>query len=161
MATVSISLSRYNSLYYLSHEKYIMTPNKARAYFMLAGYLFDPDNLTAALGLQPTSVNSNGSGSALDKPILSSWEISTDTVENVTDVYALVDILLKQIEPKKDIILKVIEGYNLSPRISIVLTLSTDKSETCPDVGLGARTIRFLAEIGAFINIEYELSERI
>jgi len=138
-----------------------MTPNKARAYFMLAGYLFNPDNLTAAIGLKPTSTNSSGAGSSLDKPVLSTWEISTDTVENITDVYALVDILLKQIEPKTNEILKAIEGYNLSPRISIVLTLSTDKGETCPDVGLGARTIRFLAELGAFINIEYELSERI
>jgi hypothetical protein len=36
-----------------------------------------------------------------------------------------------------------------------------DKDETVPDVGFGARTIRFLSEIGAFINIDYRLSERI
>jgi len=28
-------------------------------------------------------------------------------------------------------------------------------------VGFGARTIRFLADIGAFINVEYKLAERI
>lgn len=138
-----------------------MTPNKARAYFMLAGYLFNPEHLSAAIDLKPTSTNSNGSGSTLDKPAISSWELSTETITGVTDAYELIEILMKQIEPKKEKILQAIEDFNLSPRISIVLTLSTDKGETCPDVGLGARAIRFLADLGAFINIEYELSERI
>ena len=138
-----------------------MTPNKARAYFMLAGYLFNPDNLTAAIGLQPTTTNSAGSGSSLDKPALSTWELSTDTITGVTDVYALVDILIKQVDPKKEQILQAVEHFNLSPRMTIVLTLSADQGEICPDVGLGARAIRFLADLGAFINIEYELSHRI
>jgi hypothetical protein len=43
----------------------------------------------------------------------------------------------------------------------VVLVLSVDKNETAPDVGFGARTIRFLADIGAFINVDYRLSERI
>ena len=43
----------------------------------------------------------------------------------------------------------------------MVLVLSVDKNETVPDVGFGARTIRFLADIGAFINVDYQLSERV
>jgi hypothetical protein len=39
--------------------------------------------------------------------------------------------------------------------------LSVDKNETAPDVGFGARTIRFLADIGAFINVDYQLSARL
>jgi hypothetical protein len=34
-------------------------------------------------------------------------------------------------------------------------------NESVPDVGFGASTIRFLADIGAFINVEYKLSELI
>jgi len=45
--------------------------------------------------------------------------------------------------------------------MGIVLILSVDKDEVSPDTGFGARTIRFLADIGAFINVEYLLSERI
>ena len=77
------------------------------------------------------------------------------------DVYELTNELIKQIEPVKEKILEVIKSHNLSPRVGIVLVLSVDKDEAVPDVGFGARTIRFLAEIGAFINIDYQLSERI
>ena len=96
--------------------------------------------------------------------MISSWELSTDTVssdETEVDIYALTDIIIKQLEPIEEKIIEVCKSHNLSPRIGAVLTLSVDKDESSPDVGFGARTIRFLADIGAFINVEYELSERI
>jgi hypothetical protein len=77
------------------------------------------------------------------------------------DVYKMTDVITKQLEPIKDKILQVIKSHNLSPRIGVVLVLSVDKNETVPDVGFGARTIRLMAEIGAFINVDYQLSERI
>jgi hypothetical protein len=73
----------------------------------------------------------------------------------------LTDSIIKQLEPAKEKILQVIKSHNLSPRIGVVLVLSVDKDESVPDVGFGSRTIRFLADIGAFINVEYQLSERI
>ncbi len=73
----------------------------------------------------------------------------------------MTDIICKQIEPVKDKILQVIESHNLSPRLSVVLTLSIDKEEVCPDVGFGARTTRLMSEIGAFMNIDYKLSNRV
>jgi len=138
-----------------------MASNKGRAYFALAGYNFDPDIVTRHLGIQPTTTNSAGAGSNLAKPAISSWELSTDTVSDNVDVYDLTDIIIKQLEPIKDKILEIIESHNLSPRVGVVLVLSVDKGETGPEVGFGARTIRFLAEIGAFTNVEYQLSERI
>ncbi len=143
-----------------------MASNEGRAYFMLAGYHFNPDDITRLLGLEPTSVDSAGANSGLDKPVISSWELSTDTFTtdkgtDDVDVYALTDTIVKQLEPVKEKILQVIKSHNLSPRIGVVLVLSVDKDESVPDVGFGARTIRFLAEIGAFINVEYKLSERI
>lgn len=138
-----------------------MASNKGRAYFSLAGYHFNPDDITRLLGVEPTSVNAAGSSSGMDRPAISSWELSTDNVTDDVDVYKLTDIIIKQLEPIKEKILQVIESHNLSPRIGVVLVLSTDKDETVPDVGFGARTIRFLAEMGAFINVEYKLSKRI
>ena len=138
-----------------------MTSNKGRAYFALAGYQFNPDDLTRLLEIEPTSVNRAGANSGIDKPAISSWELSTDSVTDDVDVYALTDSIIKQLEPIKDKILQVIESHNLSPRIGVVLLLSVDRDASTPDVGFGARTIRFLAEIGAFINVEYTLSERI
>jgi hypothetical protein len=138
-----------------------LASNKGRAYFSLAGYHFNPDDITRLLGIEPTSVNAAGTGGTLDKPVISSWELSTDTITDDVDVYDLTDIVIKQLEPIKEKILQVIKSHNLSPRIGVVLVLSTDKDESVPDVGFGARTIRFLADIGAFINVDYQLSERI
>ena len=138
-----------------------MASNEGRAHFTLSGYHFNPDDITRLLGIEPTSVDASGANSELGKPVISSWELSTDTITDGLDVYKLTDIIIKQIEPAKEKILEVIISHNLSPRIGVLLVLSVDKDETVPDVGFGARTIRFLADIGAFINVDYQLSERI
>ena len=139
----------------------ISASNKGRAYFALVGYHFNPDDITRFLGIEPSSVDAAGANSGLDKPVISSWELSTDTITDDVDVYKLTDILIKQVEPVKDKILQVIKSHNLSPRIGVVLVLSVDKGESVPEVGFGARTVRFLADIGAFINVDYQLSERL
>ena len=137
-----------------------MASNKGRAFFALYGYHFNPDNITHLLGLEPTSINNAGANSNLDKPVISSWEFSTDTITSdnqEVDIYKLIDDeILKKIEPSKDKIIEVCKSHNLSPRISVVLTLSVDKDE-----GFGSRVIKFCAEIGAFLNVDYQLSERI
>ncbi len=142
-----------------------MTPNKGRAYFGLSGYHFNPDIVTKHIGIEPTSVNDAGMRGSLDKPVISSWEFSTATLTSETqelDIYKLIDDeILKKIEPAKDKIIEICKSHNLSPRLGVVLTLSIDKDETTPDVGFGSRVIKFCSEIGAFINIDYELSERI
>ena len=142
-----------------------MASNKGRAYFGLSGYHFDPAVVTDFIGLEPTSTNDAGMRGSLDKPVISSWEFSTETLNSDTqdlDIYKLIDDeILKKIEPAKDKIIEICKSHNLSPRISVELTLSVDKDENSPDVGFGARVIKFCAEIGAFINIDYKLSERI
>jgi hypothetical protein len=139
--------------------------NKGRAYFGIYGYHFDPNVVTSIIGLEPTSVNDAGTRGSLDKPVISSWELSTETITSETqelDIYKLIDDeILKKIEPAKDKIIEACKSHNLSPRISVELTLSIDKDETTPDVGFGARVIKFCADIGAFINIDYKLSERV
>ena len=138
-----------------------MASNKARVYFALSGYHFNPDDITRLMGIEPTSIDASGAHSPLDKPVISSWELSTESMTDNIDVYKMTEIIIKQIEPAKEKILQVIKSHNLSPRIEVVLVLSTDKNNSVPDLGFGARTIRFLAEIGAFINVDYQLSERI
>lgn len=138
-----------------------MASNTGRAYFGLSGYHFNPDDITRIIGLEPTSTNNAGMIGSLDKPSISSWELSTDTITDDVDVYELIEIILKQLEPAKEKILQVMKSHNLSPRVGVVLVLSVDKNESVPDVGFGARSIRFMADLGAFINVEYKLSERI
>jgi len=142
-----------------------VTSNKGRAFFAISGYHFDPEIVTKHLGLEPTSVNNAGMRGSLDKPVISSWEFSTETLDSdmqQVDIYKLIDDeILKKIEPAKDKIIEICKAHNLSPRIGVVLTLSIDKDETTPDVGFGARIVKFCSEIGAFINVDYELSERV
>lgn len=138
-----------------------MASNKARVHFTLSGYHFNPDDITNLIGIDPTSTDAGGLMGSPDKPTISSWELSTDTVTEDVDVYALIEIILKKLEPIKEEILAVCKSHNLSPRINVVLTLSVDKDENCPDVGFGGRMVKFLADIGAFINVDYKLSERI
>ena len=142
-----------------------MASNKGRAYFGLSGYHFDPNVVTQFIGLEPTSFDDAGMRGDLDKPVISSWEFSTATITSDTqelDIYKLLDDeILKKIEPAKDKIIEICKSQNLSPRIGVELTLSIDKDETTPDVGFGSRITKFCAEIGAFINIDYKLSERI
>ncbi len=138
-----------------------MASNKGRAYFGLSGYHFNPDDITRIIGLEPTSVNNAGMTGSLDKPVISSWELSTDTVTEDVDVYALTEIIFKQLEPAKEKILQVITSHNLSPRLGVELVLSIDKDESVPDVGFGGRTTRFMADLGAFINLAYKLSDRV
>lgn len=138
-----------------------MASNEGRAYFALSGYHFNPDDITRLLGIKPTSVDASGAHSPLDKPVISSWEISTEMHSDDVDVYKMTDVITKQLEPIKDKILQVIKSHNLSPRLGVVLVLSIDKNQTVPDVGFGARTIRLMAEIGAFANVDYRLAERI
>jgi hypothetical protein len=138
-----------------------LASNKGRAYFALLGYHFNPDDITRLLGVEPTSVNAAGAYSTLDKPVISSWELSTEILSGELDVFALTDTLVKQLEPIKQKISEVCKSHNLSPRLGVVLTLSIDKAVSSPEVGFGVRTIRFLADTGSFINVEYKLSERV
>jgi hypothetical protein len=100
-------------------EGNILASNKARAYFALSGYHFNPDDITHLLGIQPTSVNAAGANSGLDKPVISSWELSTDTITDDVDVYDLTGNLIKQVEPAKEKILQAIKSHNLSPRFGM------------------------------------------
>lgn len=149
----------------LLNEGTILASNKGRAYFGISGYHFNPDEVTRILDLEPTSVNAAGMSGSLDKPAISSWEFSTDTItsdEQEVDIYKLIDDeILKKIEPAKDKIIEVCKNHNLSPRLGVELVLSVDKDENCPEVGFGSRVTKFCAEIGAFINVDYKLSERI
>ena len=138
-----------------------MASNKGRAFFALLGYHFNPDDITRLLGVEPTSVDAAGAYSGLDKPVISSWELSTETVAGEVDIFALTDIIVKKLDPVKQKIVEVCKSHNLSPRLGVSLTLSVDKGVSSPEVGFGARTIRFLADTGSFIDIEHELSERI
>jgi len=132
-----------------------LASNEARVYFLLAGYNFDPEVLTSQLGLSSTSLNRAGVHASMDSPVVSSWEMSMETLTgDEVDIFKMTNELVKQLEPVKDKILLAIENYNLVPKVGVVLTLSVDEDEPAPEFGFGSRAVRFMAELGAMIDID-------
>lgn len=139
-----------------------MAVNEGRAHFTLAGYNFSPNDVTELLGIEPTSSNAAGTNRGMiDNPSISTWIVSTEKFSDDIDVFAITRSLVKIVEPVKDKIKIATERFNLVPKIKIELLISVDKNENVPEVGFGSRTITFLSEVGAFIEVDYQLSERV
>lgn len=121
----------------------------------MGGYSFNSDDVTHILEIEPTAVTNGNTQLGDNRPAISSWELSTKTfVDDDIDIFSMTGDLIKEIEPSKDKILLAIENYNLVPKIVVKLTLSADKDEPVPEIGFGSRTVKFLASIGAYIDIE-------
>ncbi|MEE9447686.1 MAG: DUF4279 domain-containing protein [Arenicellales bacterium] len=135
-----------------------MASNEGRVFFSLAGYQYNPDEITELLGLTPTTVVNDGASSPTEKPAISVWELSLDNVAGDVDIFALTDDLIKLLEPEKDAIINVIESHNLSPKLGVVLTLSTDENQAPLDLGFRGLSLKFLSDIGAVIDVDYALS---
>jgi hypothetical protein len=132
-----------------------LASNEARVYFLLAGYNFDPEVLISQLGLTPTTLNRAGVHAGMDSPVVSSWEMSMDTLTgDDVDIFKMTNELVKLLEPAKDKIIQAIENYNLVPKVGVILTLSIDEDTQAPEFGFGTRAVRFLAELGAMIDID-------
>ena len=121
----------------------------------MAGYSFNADEVTAIIGIEPTAIINGNTRLGDNNPAISSWELSSEkVVDNDVDIFKLINEFIKLIEPAKDKLLVAIENYNLVPKIVVHLTLSDDKYVPVPDIGFGSRTIKFLASIGAFIEVD-------
>jgi len=132
--------------------------NKASISIVLGGYNFKAEEITELVGLEPTFIiNGNTKPGAL-RPAISSWELSSDTVvtdiDDDLDIFSMINDFIKTIEPAKEQLLKAVESYNLVPKIVVRMSLSMDKEATIPELGFGSRAVKFLASLGAFIEIE-------
>ena len=136
-----------------------MSTNEARVSFTMAGYSFNTDDVTHVIGLEPTSTRNGNTRVGDNNPALSSWELSSDkVVDDDIDITKMVNSLIAEIEPVKEKLLIVIENLNLVPKITVKLILSDDKDEPVPDISVGSRAVKFLASIGAFIEVETKKS---
>ncbi len=132
-----------------------MAINEGRVYFALDGDNFEPDELTQFLEIEPTSVMRKGSNIPDKLPPKSSWELSTENVvNNYIDVFDMATSIIEQLKPKKKMILDAINRFNLSPRLEVVLWFSVNEEHSTPAIGFEVDTIKFLGEIGAFIDID-------
>ena len=132
-----------------------MATNEGRVYFALDGDDFEPDVVTEFLGILPTSVKIKGSKVPNKLPAKNSWELSTENIVNeYIDVFSMAESITDTLMPIKDKLKRVIETYNLVPRLEVVLWFSVNEEHSTPAIGFEPSTISFLGEIGAFIDID-------
>ncbi len=129
--------------------------NEGRVYFALDGDDFDPDDVTKMLGITPTSIMRKGERIPNKVPVKSSWALSTDHIVNeCIDVLQMAEKIIDQLQPKKQKILEAINIYGLSPKLEVVLWFSINEEHSTPAIGFEVNTIKFLSEVGAFIDID-------
>ena len=129
-------------------------PNEGKAGFVLAGYHFNRDDITASLELAPRRVDRAGASRDFDKPALSIWELAVETSAGNVNIFQMTNELVEQLESREEQILALIERLNLVPKLRIALVLSADKAAPAPQIGLDTRVLRFLAKVGAFVDVE-------
>lgn len=132
-----------------------LNTNEGRVYFALDGDDFEPDDLTSLLGITPTSIRRKGSKVPGRIPKLSSWEFSTEhLVNDYIDVFEMATEIVNKLKPKKDQILEAKKLFNVSPRFEVVLYISMSEEHSTPAIGFEIETVKFLGEIGAFVDID-------
>ena len=132
-----------------------MATNEGRVYFALDGDDFDPDSLTDYLGIEPTSIMRKGARIPNKVPVRNSWAVSTENIVNeYIDVFDMACEITKQLIPKQELIIKAIQEFDLVPRLEVVLWFSVNEKHSTPALGFDSETIKFLGEIGAFIDVD-------
>ncbi len=130
-------------------------PNEGRVYFSLKGD-FDPAQVTALLGITPTSAWARGTkGPVRDLPRCSLWDFSSEKrVGESVDIDALADAVVTELQPVADKIREAVAKFELSPVLQVVLKFSRDDTLPTPLIGFSKRTVQFVASVGAFIDID-------
>ncbi|MDQ8196402.1 DUF4279 domain-containing protein [Coraliomargarita sp. SDUM461004] len=132
-----------------------MNTNEGRVYFALFGDSFDPDELTEFLGIEPTSVSRKGERIPDQLPKCSSWQISTDNIKNeIIDIYEMAESIVEPLQKHHERISEAMHRFNLAAVLQVVLWISDNEKHPMPAIGFETETIKFLAEIGASIDVD-------
>jgi hypothetical protein len=126
--------------------------NRGKVYFALkSDDDLDPALITQRLGIEPSSIRRK----ADPRPKITSWELSSgEVVGELVDVYALAAPLIEQLAPHTDRIKQLMSELDLSAVLQVVLHISMDDTEPTPAIGFDSATVKFLGDIGAFIDVD-------
>jgi len=132
-----------------------LASNEGRVYFALDGDNFEPDELTSFLGIEPTSVKRKSTTQSNRIANFSSWQVSTkNIISEHIDIFKITQEIIDKLKPVRNLINEAKSRFNVCPRLEVVLWLSMDEEHSTPAIGFEADTIKFLGEIGAFIDID-------
>jgi len=127
----------------------IVTTNEGRVYFSLDGDVYDLEEVTSIIGLQPTETKVKGSRVPETYPAMTTWQVSSEKViSESVDIYEMTASIIRLLEPRKTAILEVINAGAYTHTSIAIRDLST------PILGFDSATLKFLAEVGACIDID-------
>ncbi len=121
-----------------------------RLYFAFDGEYFNPETITARLGINPTSVKIKKD----PVPKSTSWKYKIIAGKEL-DLEAFLEKLIDVFEPKVEDIMSLKEDLKLNTRIQFVIDIDIDPEASTPFFGLNKRTIDFLSATGT--EVQYEV----
>ncbi len=125
--------------------------NQGEVYFSVVGDQFDPHQLTSVIGIEPTRVRLRSE----PFPKLNSWQFSTGRVTaEIIDVYQMADEVVARLSPQVKELAAFIKSHELAASLNVVLTISLDDQLSTPIIGFTGPVLRFLAEVGATIDVD-------
>ncbi|WP_020410082.1 DUF4279 domain-containing protein [Hahella ganghwensis] len=131
-----------------------MSTNEARVYFALDGDI-DPEEVTNVLEITPSEIRRKGDRMGGRLPKHDSWILSTDKIaDDYVDIYELSKEIVDQLKGKKDLVNLARNRFSLTTRLVVVLRIATNDEIPTPAMGFDPEVVRFLGEVGAFIDID-------
>jgi hypothetical protein len=129
--------------------------------------VWDPDDLTAALGVEPTAVRLRGELNRQGRPIRrTSWTYAGDsTADDDTD--AVVRAVAEAVEPRAEAFREYVATKQLSAGINVILKMISERTFVgedddedawgvpTPAVGVKAGTVQLLARLG--IGVDFDM----
>lgn len=125
-------------------------------YFAMYGDDFEPDDVTAHVGLPATRTMRRGQRRPdLDLPRQSSWKISNGEIEHLFgDVYEMSDLLVERLAPFVEKLVEARQMFNLSCVFQVVLWIDQNEETSMPAIGFESPVIAFIHAVGATIDID-------
>jgi len=126
--------------------------NQGEVYFaLMSDRDFDPALVSQRLGIEPSRVLRK----ANPKPKITSWALSSGKVAGeVVDVYAMSAPLISRLTPLTERIRQLMSELDLSAVFQVVLHISMDDAKSTPAIGFDSATVKFLADVGASIDVD-------
>ncbi|ENS3478392.1 DUF4279 domain-containing protein [Salmonella enterica] len=129
-----------------------MSDTLVRAEFFICGDVFDTNEITRLMGIEPDEVNIKGAmtGTRKRPSNETAWGIFTNKEQSL-DINVQTEKLLALLINKIDLLLSIKERYDVSFILSLVIEISNRES---PAIYWTPETNRFLGRIGAESSID-------
>ena len=122
-----------------------MKRSNSYVYFALTGDDFDPNLITARIGIEPTETQRKGDqGKYKPKLSFSSWKLSTEKGKESIFLDNLVTEIIDQLYEKIEVINQLKKEFKLSSVLEIVMDIDINAEQTTPALGHDLNVIEFL-----------------